>query len=81
MTRASPLAAVSPDHFIGGERVASEEHFEDISPIDGGVIAEVSRGGAKEADAAVRAAHAAFPAWAALGPAGPRARTCTSSPT
>jgi betaine-aldehyde dehydrogenase/5-carboxymethyl-2-hydroxymuconic-semialdehyde dehydrogenase len=27
-------------------------------------------GGAKEADAAARAAHAAFPAWAALGPQG-----------
>ena len=35
--------AVSPDHFIGGERVASKEHFEDISPIDGAVIAEISR--------------------------------------
>ncbi len=61
---------VSPDHFIGGERVASPDRFEDISPIDGTVIAEVSRGGAREADAAVRAAHAAFPAWAALGPTG-----------
>ncbi len=66
----SAARAVSPDHFIGGERVASKERFEDISPIDGSVIAEVSRGGAKEADAAVRAAHAAFPAWAALGPQG-----------
>src|SRR3954469_2970882 len=62
--------AVSPDHFIGGERVSSAEKFEDISPIDGQVIAAVSRGGAVEADAAVQAAHAAFPAWAALGPAG-----------
>ena len=26
--------AVSPDHFIGGERVASDERFEDRSPID-----------------------------------------------
>jgi acyl-CoA reductase-like NAD-dependent aldehyde dehydrogenase len=50
---------VSPDHFIGGERVASERTFTDISPIDGRVIAE-----------AVRAAHDAFPAWAALGAAG-----------
>ncbi len=58
------------DHFIGGERVASSERFEDISPIDERVIAEVSRGGAAEADAAVRAASEAFPAWAALGPAG-----------
>jgi betaine-aldehyde dehydrogenase/5-carboxymethyl-2-hydroxymuconic-semialdehyde dehydrogenase len=62
--------AVSPDHYIGGERVASERHFEDISPIDGRVIAEVSRAGEAEVDRAVRAAHAAFDAWAALGPAG-----------
>ena len=34
------------------------------------MIAEVARGGAAEVDAAVNAAHAAFPAWAALGPAG-----------
>jgi betaine-aldehyde dehydrogenase/5-carboxymethyl-2-hydroxymuconic-semialdehyde dehydrogenase len=61
---------VSPDHFIGGERVASGRRFEDISPITGGVIAEVSRAGEAEVDAAVRAAHDAFPEWGALGPAG-----------
>ena len=61
---------VSPDHFIGGERVASPARFEDISPIDQSVLAEVARGGAEEVDRAVRAAHDAFPAWAALGPAG-----------
>jgi betaine-aldehyde dehydrogenase/5-carboxymethyl-2-hydroxymuconic-semialdehyde dehydrogenase len=61
---------VSPDHFIGGERVASADRFEDRSPIDEQVIAEIARGGEEEADLAVRAAHDAFPAWAALGPAG-----------
>jgi len=61
---------VSPDHFIGGERVASEHRFEDISPIDGGVIAKISRAGEAEVDRAVRAAHDAFPEWADLGPAG-----------
>jgi acyl-CoA reductase-like NAD-dependent aldehyde dehydrogenase len=61
---------VSSDHYIGGERVASERTFEDISPIDGRVIAEVSRAGEAEVDRAVRAAHDAFPAWAALGAAG-----------
>ncbi len=61
---------VSPDHFIGGERVASERRFEDISPITGEVIAEVSRAGEEEVDRAVRAARDAFPEWAALGPAG-----------
>jgi len=61
---------VSPDHFIGGERVASERRFEDISPIDGTVISEVSRAGEAEVDRAVRAAHDAFPGWADLGPTG-----------
>jgi acyl-CoA reductase-like NAD-dependent aldehyde dehydrogenase len=62
--------AVSPDHYIGGERVQSERRFEDISPIDGTVLAEVSRAGEEEVDLAVRAADDAFPAWAALGPTG-----------
>jgi betaine-aldehyde dehydrogenase/5-carboxymethyl-2-hydroxymuconic-semialdehyde dehydrogenase len=61
---------VSPHHYIGGERVASRERFEDISPIDGEVLAEISRAGEAEVDRAVRAARDAFPAWAALGPAG-----------
>lgn len=64
---------VSTDHFIGGERIASRERFQDITPIDGSVIAEVSRADAQDVDRAVRAAHGAFPAWAALGAAG-RAR-------
>ncbi len=61
---------VSPDHFIGGERVASHARFDDISPVDGAVIAEISRGDADTAAAAVTAARDAFPAWAALGAAG-----------
>ena len=61
---------VSPDHFIGGERVPSERRFTDITPIDGEVIGEISRAGEAEVDQAVRAAHSAFPDWADLGPAG-----------
>jgi betaine-aldehyde dehydrogenase/5-carboxymethyl-2-hydroxymuconic-semialdehyde dehydrogenase len=61
---------VSPDHFIGGERVKSERRFADISPITNEVIAEISRAGEAEVDRAVRAAHDAFPAWAGLGAAG-----------
>jgi betaine-aldehyde dehydrogenase/5-carboxymethyl-2-hydroxymuconic-semialdehyde dehydrogenase len=61
---------VSPDHFIGGERVSSAETFVDLSPIDEQPLAEVARGGAAEAASAVEAAEEAFPAWAALGPAG-----------
>jgi acyl-CoA reductase-like NAD-dependent aldehyde dehydrogenase len=62
--------AVSPDHFIDGERVPSDDTFTDISPIDQSELAEVARGGRREVDLAVAAARRAFPAWAALGAAG-----------
>jgi betaine-aldehyde dehydrogenase/5-carboxymethyl-2-hydroxymuconic-semialdehyde dehydrogenase len=61
---------VSTEHFIGGERVASDNTFVDLSPIGAEPIAEVARGGEREADLAVAAANEAFPAWAALGPEG-----------
>jgi aminomuconate-semialdehyde/2-hydroxymuconate-6-semialdehyde dehydrogenase len=66
------LAGLTVDtrHYIGGERVASAETFESVSPIDGAVIAEVARGGAIEVDAAVAAARAAFPGWRDLGSEG-----------
>ncbi|MFC4327076.1 aldehyde dehydrogenase [Streptomyces andamanensis] len=74
-THLTTVAGVPVDtrHFIGGERVASTETFTDVSPIDGSVLAEVSRGTAMEAAAAVAAAKAAFPAWAAT-PRAERAR-------
>jgi len=61
------VAGVDVDtrHWIGGERVASTGTFEDRSPIDGALLAEIARGGPAEADAAVAAARAAFPGWAA----------------
>ncbi|MEZ5117077.1 MAG: aldehyde dehydrogenase family protein [Candidatus Nanopelagicales bacterium] len=59
---------VDTRHWIGGRRVASADTFETVSPIDGTVLAQVARGGKAEADAAVAAARAAFPAWAALSP-------------
>ncbi len=66
--------AVSVDHYIGGRRVASAETFEDRSPLDWSwKLADVSRGDAAVAAAAVGAAVDAAPGWAALGPAG-RAR-------
>ena len=55
-------------HWIGGHRVESAERFDDVSPIDEAVIAEVSRGTETEAAAAVAAAKEAFPAWAATPP-------------
>ena len=66
----SVATQVSPDHYIRGERISSPRGFEDISPIDGSVIAEISRAGTDEVDLAVRAAHDAFPGWAALGAGG-----------
>ena len=57
---------VDTRHWIGGQRVASASTFTDISPIDETPLAEVHAGTATEVDAAVAAARAAFPAWAAL---------------
>ncbi|MEU4041511.1 aldehyde dehydrogenase [Streptomyces antibioticus] len=65
--------AVDPRHWIGGERVASAGTFTDVSPIDGRALGEVARGTPAEAAAAVAAAKAAFPAWAAT-PRAERAR-------
>ncbi|MER5952968.1 aldehyde dehydrogenase [Streptomyces longhuiensis] len=69
------VAGVTVDtrHWIGGERVASADTFVDVSPIDGSVIGEIARGTAAEASAAVAAARAAFPGWAAT-PRAERAR-------
>jgi betaine-aldehyde dehydrogenase/5-carboxymethyl-2-hydroxymuconic-semialdehyde dehydrogenase len=62
---------VSPDHLIGGERVASPRTFEDRSPLDWSrKLADISRGDAETAHAAVTAALVAFRSWADLGPAG-----------
>lgn len=55
---------VGLDHWIGGERIGSKERFEDVSPIDESLIAEVARGAKAEAEAAVEAALGAFPGWA-----------------
>ncbi|MGL5810556.1 MAG: aldehyde dehydrogenase family protein [Nocardioides sp.] len=53
-------------HWIGGERVASDGRFADISPIDEAEIARVHAGTAVEVDRAVDAARAAFPHWAGM---------------
>jgi acyl-CoA reductase-like NAD-dependent aldehyde dehydrogenase len=61
---------VSTDHWIAGRRVSSKSKFQDVSPVDGSHLAEVSAAGSSEVDEAVAAARDAFPAWAALGPQG-----------
>jgi aminomuconate-semialdehyde/2-hydroxymuconate-6-semialdehyde dehydrogenase len=55
---------VNVGHWIGGERVVSADTFDDVSPMDESVIAQVARGGPADAEAAVAAAGDAFPAWA-----------------
>lgn len=63
--------AVSPDHFIDGKRVRSGTTFEVRSPLDWDwKLADMARGDALAADAAVGAAVEAFPEWARMGPAG-----------
>jgi 5-carboxymethyl-2-hydroxymuconic-semialdehyde dehydrogenase len=59
-------------HLIDGKPVQGRSRFETIDPATQAVLAEVARGGAGEVNAAVAAAKAAFPAWAAR-PAAERA--------
>ncbi|MDZ5457331.1 aldehyde dehydrogenase family protein [Azohydromonas lata] len=58
--------AVSPDHYIGGQRVASAQTFELHSPIDQRLLGHIGEGSAEHVDAAIRAAQAAFPAWSRM---------------
>jgi 5-carboxymethyl-2-hydroxymuconic-semialdehyde dehydrogenase len=59
-------------HLINGVSVPGADYFETLNPATQEVLAEVARGGEREIDAAVAAAKAAFPAWAAK-PAAERA--------
>ena len=53
------------DHFIGGDWVAPVKgrYFENVSPVNGKPFTEIARGTAEDVEAALDAAHAAFPAW------------------
>ncbi len=64
--------SVPLDHYIAGRRVASTQRLAVRSPIDwdNWELGQVAAGGRHEVDLAVAAARRAFPAWAALGPAG-----------
>ncbi len=60
--RAAPLT-----HFINGRHTADvRETFDNLTPIDNGLIGGVASGDAADIDAACSAAEAAFPAWRAL---------------
>ena len=65
------IAGVDIDtrHWIGGTRVASDSTFDTVSPVDGSVLGQISRGGKLEADAAVAAAKEAFLTWSRMSPA------------
>jgi 5-carboxymethyl-2-hydroxymuconic-semialdehyde dehydrogenase len=58
--------SVSPDHYIGGVRVASDQTFEDVCPIDQRPLGHIAEGTAEHVDAAIRAALGAFPAWSSM---------------
>lgn len=60
-------------HLINGRAVDSAEHFDTINPATQTSIASVAAGGEAEINAAVAAAKAAFPKWAAT-PATERAK-------
>ncbi len=53
------------DHFIGGEWVKpnSGKYFENISPVDGQVMAHAAQGNAVDIEQALDAAHKAFATW------------------
>jgi 5-carboxymethyl-2-hydroxymuconic-semialdehyde dehydrogenase len=57
---------ISPDHYIGGRRVASDETIEVRSPIDQRLLGNVACGSLEHVQDAIRAGQAAFPAWSTL---------------
>jgi 5-carboxymethyl-2-hydroxymuconic-semialdehyde dehydrogenase len=61
------------NHLINGQSIAGSDYFETINPATQEVLAEVASGGLSEVNAAVAAAKAAFPKWAAT-PAPERAK-------
>ena len=61
------------DHLINGKPVAARDYFETVNPATQDVLAEVASGGQEQVHAAVAAAKAAFPGWAAT-PAPQRAK-------
>ena len=61
------------DHLINGKSVPGRDYFETVNPATQDVLAEVAAGGEAEVNAAVAAAKAAFPKWAAM-PAPQRAK-------
>ena len=62
--------SVSVDHFIGGKRVSSSDTFEVRSPLDWDwKLADVARGDADTANAAIEAAQQGFEVWSQMSAA------------
>ena len=71
MNETPPLRSATrrTTHFINGTWTPEGPTFPDYNPFNGELVAEIAAGGRAEAEAAVAAAAAAFPAWSALPPA------------
>ncbi|MEZ4772909.1 MAG: aldehyde dehydrogenase family protein [Bacteroidia bacterium] len=65
MTYQRPTFKARYENFIGGQFVppVKGEYFDNISPIDGKVFTQAARSGKEDIEAALDAAHKAFPAW------------------
>ena len=70
MTATATGTAIGPTtHFIDGRWTENvDRRFPDYDPYSGDVVAEIAAGSRSEANAAVTAAAAAFPAWSNLAP-------------
>lgn len=65
MSNSKPNFEDRYDNYIGGKWVAPVDgnYFENISPVDGNVMAKVAQSNEKDIDLAIEAAWAAFPTW------------------
>jgi aldehyde dehydrogenase len=70
MSHQRPTFKPHYDNFIGGKFVApvKGEYFENISPVDGKLIAKAARSTKEDIDLALDAAHAAFVTWSKTSP-------------
>ncbi|EKN4706141.1 NAD-dependent succinate-semialdehyde dehydrogenase [Yersinia ruckeri] len=50
-------------YFVGGKWYPAAETFDVVNPATGEMVAQVAKAGKRETEAAIKAAHDAFPAW------------------
>jgi acyl-CoA reductase-like NAD-dependent aldehyde dehydrogenase len=70
MDGATGTAAAPPTHrnFVGGRWIEADEHFDDLNPYSGELVARVPAGTGADAAAAVAAAREAFATWSRTAP-------------